>query len=177
MSINRAPFNALVDDDGSNTVGTVWNKNQIKTVLLDPIDALPGVTGLWTPYVPGWGGNDGIGPGMGNGIITGRYQQIGKWIDVAIVLRMGTTTSYGTSGYWFLSLPFPTATFGGPPQEVSLRVGAMSAAGAVQGAMTAYSLGSSVYMVTSSGALVNATTPFAWTANSILSVRGSYELT
>ena len=38
MSINRAPFNALVDDDGSNTVGSIWNKNAIKNVLLDPID-------------------------------------------------------------------------------------------------------------------------------------------
>jgi hypothetical protein len=39
MSINRAPFNALVDDDGSNTVGSVWNKAAIAGVLLDPIDA------------------------------------------------------------------------------------------------------------------------------------------
>lgn len=39
MAINRTPFNALVDDDGTNTVGSVWNKTQIKNVLLDPIDA------------------------------------------------------------------------------------------------------------------------------------------
>jgi len=39
VSIDRTPYNALVDDDGSNLVGSVWNKNQIKTVLLDPIDA------------------------------------------------------------------------------------------------------------------------------------------
>jgi len=39
MAINRAPFNALVDDDGSNSVGSIWNKNQIKTVILDPVDA------------------------------------------------------------------------------------------------------------------------------------------
>jgi hypothetical protein len=38
MSINRAPWNALVDDDGSNTVGSIWNKQAIKNVLLDPID-------------------------------------------------------------------------------------------------------------------------------------------
>jgi hypothetical protein len=39
MPINRAPFNALVDDDGSNTKGTLWNKSEIQSVLLDPIDA------------------------------------------------------------------------------------------------------------------------------------------
>lgn len=39
MAINRAPFNALVDDDGSGTTGTIWNKSQIQYVILDPVDA------------------------------------------------------------------------------------------------------------------------------------------
>jgi hypothetical protein len=176
MPIDRTPFNALVDDDGSNTTGSLWNKNAIKTVLLDPMDAALASPGLWTPYVPGWAGSDGFGPGMGNGIITGRYIQIGKWVDVSIVLRMGTTTSYGTSGYWMLSLPFASVAFGGPPQEVHLRCGAMNAGGGVQPAMMAYSLGTYVYMVTASGALVNPASPFTWSPGAMLMVRGSYEI-
>lgn len=39
MAINRGPWNALVDDDGSNLVGSVWNKAAIKDVILDPADA------------------------------------------------------------------------------------------------------------------------------------------
>ena len=39
MAIDRGPWNALVDDDGSGLVGTVWNKDAIKTVILDPVDA------------------------------------------------------------------------------------------------------------------------------------------
>lgn len=39
MAIDRTKYNALIDDDGSNTVGTVWNKQQIKDVILDPVDA------------------------------------------------------------------------------------------------------------------------------------------
>ena len=39
MPINRGPWNTLVDDDGSNLVGTVWNKDKIKTTILDPADA------------------------------------------------------------------------------------------------------------------------------------------
>jgi len=39
VPINRAPFTALVDDDGSNSLGTPWNKAAIHGVLLDPIDA------------------------------------------------------------------------------------------------------------------------------------------
>lgn len=40
MAINRGPWSALVDDDGSNLVGSIWNKAAIATVLLDPIDAM-----------------------------------------------------------------------------------------------------------------------------------------
>jgi len=61
MAIDRGPWNALVDDDGSNLVGTVWNKDKIKTVILDPTDAAIAAvpTGptppVWTdiPYAAG----------------------------------------------------------------------------------------------------------------------------
>jgi hypothetical protein len=39
MAIDRTAFNALVDDDGSGTTGSVWNKAAIDSVLLDPMDA------------------------------------------------------------------------------------------------------------------------------------------
>ncbi|HYM22528.1 MAG TPA: hypothetical protein VEU08_04955 [Vicinamibacterales bacterium] len=39
-TIDRTNYNNLVDDDGSNTVGTDWNKNQVKICILDAIDAL-----------------------------------------------------------------------------------------------------------------------------------------
>jgi len=41
MGINRAPFNALVDDTGNGLTGSIWNKAAIQNVLLDPIDANP----------------------------------------------------------------------------------------------------------------------------------------
>jgi hypothetical protein len=50
VAINRAPFNALIDDDGTNTVGSVWNKAAIEDVLLDPIDdALAAAGGVTLP--------------------------------------------------------------------------------------------------------------------------------
>jgi len=36
--INRAPWNALIDDSGNNLDGSLWDKAAIKSVLLDPID-------------------------------------------------------------------------------------------------------------------------------------------
>ena len=49
MAINRAPFNALVDDDGTNTTGSVWNKTAIKEVILDPVDAALVSSGVTLP--------------------------------------------------------------------------------------------------------------------------------
>jgi len=37
MALNRAWYTALVDDDGTDTVGTVWGKDDIKN-LLDSVD-------------------------------------------------------------------------------------------------------------------------------------------
>src|SRR3954466_4206760 len=37
-TITRTPYNALLDDDGTNERGTPWDKAQIKGVILDPID-------------------------------------------------------------------------------------------------------------------------------------------
>jgi len=51
MALDRTWFNALVDDDGSNTVGTVWNKAQIDA-LLDSVDAAlisESRRTVWTP--------------------------------------------------------------------------------------------------------------------------------
>lgn len=178
MSIDRTAYNALVDDDGSNLVGSIWNKNAIKTVLLDPIDALPGVSGAWTPYAAAWAGGDGVQPVLGNGILSGRYQRIGQWIDLSIVLAMGSTTTFGTSTYWTLTLPFTPRFFGtGAAQEIHFRAAAMSGVGAAYPPIIAYCISAAaVYLLTTSGALVNPTVPFTWSANAILSVRGSYEI-
>jgi hypothetical protein len=51
MAINRAPFNALVDDDGTGTTGTPWNKSAIQSVILDPVDAAIAAAA----YLPQWG--------------------------------------------------------------------------------------------------------------------------
>lgn len=49
MAMSRTWYNTLVDDDGSNTVGTVWNKTQINA-FINTIDAeLPTRRAIWTP--------------------------------------------------------------------------------------------------------------------------------
>ena len=46
--INRAPFNALVDDNGSGLTGSVWNKAAIAGSILDPVDA--GISAPWVDW-------------------------------------------------------------------------------------------------------------------------------
>lgn len=41
-TLDRAPFNALVDDDGSNLIGSIWNKAAIASTILNPVDAVVG---------------------------------------------------------------------------------------------------------------------------------------
>ena len=58
MALDRTWYNTLVDDDGSNTVGTIWNKAAVDS-LLDSVDAelvdsivnssTTGVDNAWTP--------------------------------------------------------------------------------------------------------------------------------
>jgi hypothetical protein len=49
MSIDRTKFNLLVDDDGTNATGSVWNKTAIKDVILDPVDAAIVSSGVTLP--------------------------------------------------------------------------------------------------------------------------------
>jgi hypothetical protein len=50
VAINRAPFNALIDDNGTGLTGSVWNKAAIQGVILDPVDAAFGTTRqAWVP--------------------------------------------------------------------------------------------------------------------------------
>jgi hypothetical protein len=63
-----------------------------------------------TSYSPAWT-SSGSAPSLGNGTLTGYYQQIGKLTIFWVVLVMGSTTSFG-SGAWRFSLPVTSALSG-----------------------------------------------------------------
>ena len=91
MAIDRGPWNALVDDDGSGLVGSVWNKAAIKTVLLDPTDAAllaAGVVAPWTPVLQATGG-----AGATYAAQTGQRIQVGRLVHA--ICRV-TLASKGT---------------------------------------------------------------------------------
>jgi hypothetical protein len=115
MAIDRAPWNALVDDDGSNLVGSIWNKNQIKTVILDPVDALVGAR-VDVPYGPQWYGPEaGVWTVEAADQITYSYSIVGKLATITVFLY-GTELSGVTTQAFRIYYTFGTAlhTVGAP---------------------------------------------------------------
>lgn len=189
--INRAPWNALIDDSGQNLDGTPWTKAQIKAVLLDPIDvALADVddgttkdaaqdailalitTGAWIPYTPTWNTSGAVQPAIGNGTLTGSYAVVGKTCHFFLRLIMGSTTTYGDAGIWYLSLPLP-----GIALNYGFAITPLNSAGSAQpaAAAVAYSTNQNVYGMTPTGGLIGPTVPFTWAANAQLLMRGTYQ--
>jgi hypothetical protein len=87
--INRAPFNNLVDDDGSGLTGTVWNKTQIKQVILDPADEAYG----WRMA------NSGLPPGVHNDFNPG--------ISGSTLIEVAPSGTVNITGFKPVVAPFP----------------------------------------------------------------------
>ena len=85
MAINRAWWNALIDDDGSGLTGTIWNKGTIKG-LLDAIDAMF-AEGTWSPY-------DASGAGLSlSPQGTQTYHRLNRIIVVTVGIQYPTTAN------------------------------------------------------------------------------------
>ena len=196
--INRAPWNALIDDSGQNLDGTPWTKAQIKGVLLDPIDvALADVddgttkdaaqdttiaghttqlglinTGAWTPYAPVWKTSGAVQPAIGNGSLTGRYALMGKTVHVVVRLATGSTTTYGDPGVYNFSLPFAALDL-----VYAIPVALFTPAGGALPAAIGYAFTgvTDFYAIASTGTAVGPAAPFAWANGAQLIARFTYE--
>ena len=101
MAINRTPFNALVDDNGTGLTGSIWNKAAIASVILDPADAAypsPYLTGTWTMV-------DGSGAGLTIGNPVGSYIKVGQIVFVVCQPVWPVTASAASAV--ISGLPFP----------------------------------------------------------------------
>ena len=116
MAIDRGPWNALVDDDGSNLVGSIWNKAAIKSVILDPTDAaLAALAGPWVS-VPFAAGNFSADAGGSWTVTAGQliqqaYMITNQAIDLMVAINgstVGGTTANLTIGGWPVSIGGPS---------------------------------------------------------------------
>ena len=77
------------------------------------------IGGATLSYTPVWTGST-TNPAIGNGAISGRYQEFGNWVDLSIDIRIGSTTNRG-SGLWAWTLPI--SSFPGRIQSLSALIG------------------------------------------------------
>lgn len=70
-------------------------------------DQFASMFAVWSSYTPAWTAAS-TNPVLNNGALVGRYIKIGRTVTAAIILTMGSTTTYG-SGAQELSLPFTAA--------------------------------------------------------------------
>ena len=84
MAISRTKVNALINDDGSGTVGTLFAKQNMVDVY-DDVDAF--VTN-WTTFVPTW-----TNLSVGNGTPQAKWARVNKVILVDLLVVFGTTTT------------------------------------------------------------------------------------
>lgn len=131
--------------------------------------------GAWQAYTPSWTATT-TNPNIGNGTITGNYQQYGKTIAFRIGVIMGSTTTYG-SGQYVLSLPVATAApmrwhFTGILRDVS--TGALAT---MNTAASGATLGLFCDPTTAGGGLrvVSPTSPFTFASGDEIWLNGVYE--
>jgi len=94
ITLDRTAYNLLVDDDGSNLVGTVWTKNQVKTVVLDPVDAA--LATLGDPAAVAHGGTGIASYAVGDLLYASGATTLAKLADVAtgnVLVSGGVTTA------------------------------------------------------------------------------------
>lgn len=131
-------------------------------------DALDALCAAWTSYVPVLTSNAGS-PTVGNGTLVGRYRQLGKTVDLRIVLTWGSTTTYGVGGNPSISLPVA------PLDHLQVAGAALQDLGTntfVGGAI--FEATNKLTLVSASGALTNAS-PFAWANGDKVIITATYE--
>ena len=64
----------------------------------------------WQTYTPAWTAST-TNPTLGNGTISGRFAELGKWIIMHIDMVVGSTTTFG-SGTYRWSVPRPMRAHG-----------------------------------------------------------------
>jgi len=136
---------------------------------------------LWagepTSYTPTWTMDAGT-PAIGNGTMTMTYVRYGKFCNVQFFFQAGGTTTFGTSGNFYFSLPFAAKTNG---FNSAMSGGFYGEDYAVAGYAAIPGLSSDGTRMTlripqSANATWGKTTPFTWAASDYINGTLNYEV-
>lgn len=134
-------------------------------------------TGATTTYTPTWTMDSGT-PSLGNGQIAGYYIRYGNLCHVRFFFQAGSTTTFGTSGGFYFSLPFTASagnTIGNSGNfyiEDFAVAGYRANCGITSDGTKFYALGGTF----SAPANVGKTTPFTFGANDYINGEFIYEV-
>jgi hypothetical protein len=142
--------------------------------------ALGALTDPWSDYSASvqWQGAS-ANPVIGNGVITARYIQSGKFVLYTGSIVMGSTTTFGTST-WFISLPVTpiasAASNTGYP-GAAFFFDNSAAANRISGTMSIIDLSPTprADFYIGSGGVVTSAAPFTWAQNDVLGWTLLYE--
>lgn len=173
--------NAVTTAHGAT--GAVMGTTNTQTVTNKTLDTGTKVTSSgtdlsasWSNYSPIWTNASGSAPAIGNGSITGHYQQIGKTIHFEITFTAGSTTSFQTGRFEF-TLPVTART--GPRYRFNADLlsggSAFYAAWAVAYSTTKVGLVCPPTTAGNSDRSVAATVPFTWATGDTITISGTYE--
>ena len=151
---------------GTTNVQTLTNKTLSTGTK---IGAGTDVSGAWVAYTPTWSASV-TAPSLGNGTLTGYYQQIGKTIHFRITLTFGSTTNKGSGGYLF-SLPSNATTDSRAIGQGSYRD---VSGGSDYGRIALLISAQNVQLQDMSGGRVNDST-LAWASGDTITLSGTYE--
>lgn len=163
-NLYRSAVGTLKTDGDFSVAGNILSSTNVNTAA-------------WTPYVVIWDQSSGTNPNIGNGTLIGKYQRIGRTINVNINMTAGTTTTFGNGG-WRFSLPFAAAN------DTHFMVGVAHAlcngarymgSNVVSAAATNTSPFMSSVSIVSQLFQANSTTPDSWVANSGNTLRLTFQ--
>lgn len=134
--------------------------------------------GTTQTYTPVWTAST-TNPVLSNGVIAGRYTQVGKMVTCSIELTMGSSTTYG-SGTWSLTLPVGART----SNRIGLTGLAIDQSSGTRYFSYGYWVGPSstatiTYFAVSGANVISSSvdlnSPFAWASTDTFMISGTYE--
>lgn len=158
---------SFVEDLDADTI----TANTVETTNL----VVSGNFGQWMDFDPNWTTSAGDDPAIGNGTLTGRYIQIGKLVVFNIVLVAGSTTNFGSGGFWQFNLPVQAAQSFTAACSYRDNSAPSNIVGSADCRATAGGVNGIIRSNVPSGTAVNASNPFVWASGDTYKVSGFYE--
>lgn len=152
MAIDRTQYNALVDDSGAGTDGSVWDKNKVKTVVLDPIDALLTDPAAWTPTIVSSGGGTPTYT-----VQVARYDRTNGFVRVSGQIVLATLGTLAAGTITIAGLPVAHVTVSNLSSAVTVSYYTAASAGVVSGLIDSASSSIRLLLATAGASPVNLT--------------------